>query len=84
MIERITLALIAIGVGCLIGILVMLQPVTTAPKFYQQPSQVLMLDGRRCMVFDTWHQSRRMYVVHCDDGSVTVTSNYLFMENSHE
>lgn len=68
--------------GFVLGLFTLFEfKVPVPPTFYADPLDVLYLDGRRCMVFQTSYRGALTYSVHCDDGSVHITTNYFYLSD---
>lgn len=48
------------------------------PIQYAEPAAVFTHAGRRCVAWAGRYRGADLYAVHCDDGSVTFTRNYLY------
>lgn len=71
--------LLGLASGFLVGILATADIHDSVPT-WAQSQEYLYLDGRKCMIFPTEYRGTRMYSVHCNDGSVTLTTNYLYID----
>jgi len=66
------------ALGWISGILQKLPHEPTPPASYAPPTATFPRDGRHCIAWSARYHGQLLYSVHCDDGTVELTSNYLY------
>lgn len=64
--------------GLCVGTLQQIANQPRPPVFYAEPSAVFTHAGRRCVAWAGEYRGAAMYSVHCDDGTMLFTRNYLY------